>query len=114
MSRTIPAPLLASTTAAQLNPFFATSLDFDDGTVRYWTGYGTITIGSVTYAGLGAFSSISTIEETEDLSARGLTIDLTGVPNDLVSRFGMGPVALVGSKRYQRIVHVNQRHYSCR
>ena len=52
MSRTIPAPLLASTTAAQLNPFFATSLDFDAGTVRYWTGYGTITIGSVTYAGL--------------------------------------------------------------
>mgnify|MGYP007100184912 CR=1 FL=1 len=60
MSRTIPAPLLASTTAAQLNPFFATSLDFDAGSVRYWTGYGTITIGAVTYAGLGAFSSIST------------------------------------------------------
>lgn len=79
MSRTIPAPLLASTTAAQLNPFFATSLDFDDGSVRYWTGYGTITIGSVTYAGLGAFSAISTIEETEDLAARGLKIDLTGV-----------------------------------
>ena len=85
MSRTIPAPLLASTTAAQLNPFFATSLDFDAGTVRYWTGYGTITINSATYAGIGAFSSISTIEETEDLSARGLTIDLTGVPDDLVA-----------------------------
>ena len=85
MSRTIPAPLLASTTAAQLNPFFATSLDFDDGSVRYWTGYGTITIGSVTYAGIGAFSAISTIEETEDLAARGLKIDLTGVPNDLVA-----------------------------
>ena len=85
MSRTIPATLLASTTAPQLSPFFATSLDFDAGTVRYWTGYGTITIGSATYAGLGAFSSISTIEETEDLSARGLTIDLTGVPNDLVA-----------------------------
>jgi hypothetical protein len=85
MSRTIPAPLIASTTATQLNPFLATSLDFDSGTVRYWTGYGTITINSATYAGLGAFSSISTIEETEDLSARGLTIDLTGVTNDLVA-----------------------------
>jgi len=85
MSRTIPATLIASTTAPQLSPFFATSLDFDAGTVRYWTGYGTITIGSATYAGLGAFSSISTIEETEDLSARGLTIDLTGIPNDLVA-----------------------------
>jgi hypothetical protein len=85
MSRTIPATLIASTTAPQLSPFFATSLDFDAGTVRYWTGYGTITIGSATYAGIGAFSSISTIEETEDLSARGLPIDLTGVPNDLVA-----------------------------
>lgn len=85
MSRTIPATLIASTTAPQLNPFFATSLDFDAGTVRYWTGYGTITINSATYAGIGALSSISTIEETEDLSARGLVIDLTGVPNDLVA-----------------------------
>lgn len=85
MSRTIPATLIASTTAPQLNPFYATSLDFDAGTVRYWTGYGTITINSATYAGIGALSSISTIEETEDLSARGLTIDLTGVPNDLVA-----------------------------
>ena len=85
MSRTIPATLIASTTAAQLNPFYATSLDFDAGTVRYWTGYGTITINSATYAGIGALSSISTIEETEDLSARGLTINLTGVTNDLVA-----------------------------
>jgi hypothetical protein len=85
MSRTIPATLVASTTAPQLNPFYATSLDFDAGTVRYWTGYGTITINSATYAGIGALSSISTIEETEDLSARGLVIDLTGVPNDLVA-----------------------------
>jgi hypothetical protein len=85
MSRTIPATLIASTTAPQLNPFYATSLDFDAGTVRYWTGYGTITINSATYAGIGALSSISTIEETEDLSARGLVIDLTGVPNDLVA-----------------------------
>jgi hypothetical protein len=85
MSRTIPATLIASTTAPQLNPFFATSLDFDAGTVRYWTGYGTITINSATYAGIGALSSISTIEETEDLSSRGLVIDLTGVPNDLVA-----------------------------
>jgi hypothetical protein len=85
MSRTIPATLVASTTAPQLNPFYATSLDFDAGTVRYWTGYGTITINSATYAGIGAISSISTIEETEDLSARGLTINLTGVTNDLVA-----------------------------
>lgn len=85
MSRTIPATLIASTTAPQLNPFYATSLDFDAGTVRYWTGYGTITINSATYAGIGALSSISTIEETEDLSARGLTINLTGVTNDLVA-----------------------------
>jgi hypothetical protein len=85
MSRTIPATLIASTTAPQLNPFYATSLDFDAGTVRYWTGYGTITINSATYAGIGAISSISTIEETEDLSARGLTINLTGVTNDLVA-----------------------------
>jgi hypothetical protein len=85
MSRTIPAALIASTTAPQLSPFYATSLDFDAGSVRYWTGYGTITINSQTYAGIGALSSISTIDETEDLSARGITIDLTGVPNDLVA-----------------------------
>lgn len=85
MARTIPAALLASTTAPQLAPFTATSMNFDSGSVRYWTGYGTITIDSNAYHGIGNLGSISAIEETEDLSARGITLQLSGIPSALVS-----------------------------
>ena len=85
MSRTIPATLIASTTAPQLNPFYATSLDFDAGTVRYWTGYGTITVGSTAYLGIGTLGSISPVEETTDLAARGISMQLSGVPTAMLA-----------------------------
>lgn len=85
MARTIPAALLASTTAPQLAPFTATRMDFDSGSVRYWTGYGTITIDSNAYQGIGTLGTISAIEETEDLSARGITLQLSGIPSALVA-----------------------------
>jgi hypothetical protein len=85
MARTIPAALLASTTAPQLAPFTATRMDFDSGTVCYWTGYGVITIDGNGYQGIGTLGSISAIEETEDLSARGITLQLSGIPSALVA-----------------------------
>lgn len=85
MARTLPSALVTATTATQLTPFLAVQLEFDSGTVRYWSGYGTMTIGGSSFTGVGTLGSITPIEETEDLSARGLTIQLSGIPSALIS-----------------------------
>jgi hypothetical protein len=53
--------------------------------VRLWSGYGTITVGSVTYQGIGTLGTISPVEETTDLSARGINFQLSGIPSAYVS-----------------------------
>jgi hypothetical protein len=53
--------------------------------VYLWTGYGSIVYNSITYQGLGSLGTISTIEETSDLSAKGITMQLSGVPTSLIS-----------------------------
>ena len=68
-----------------LEPFLAVDLQFDSGNVRAWTGLGTLSIGGVEYAGTASIMSISPIEETIEVAARGVQFVLTGVPSDLVS-----------------------------
>jgi len=53
--------------------------------VYLWSGYGNITYNSITYQGLGNLGTISTVEETSDLSAKGITMQLSGVPTSLIS-----------------------------
>lgn len=99
MSRTIPAGILAALTESNVEPFYAIDLLFDDtdGTrhdqagyagnraLRFFTGYGTRTIGGETYTGTGTLLSISAVEETSDLSARGTTVTLSSIPADILS-----------------------------
>ena len=53
-----------------------------ESTYRLWTGYGNITIGSDTYYGVG---NLSVVRETEKLQAEGVTLTLSGIPNNMVS-----------------------------
>ena len=71
--------------ADSLNPFIAIDLAFDSGNVRLWNGYGEITIGSDTYTGAGSLLAISSVEETGEIAARGVTMTLTGISSDLIS-----------------------------
>ena len=70
---------------AVFRPFYAVELGFAEGEVRFWTGYGDIVVGGDTYTGLGNLLDISYVEETSDLSARGVTLTLSGIPSSLVS-----------------------------
>jgi len=99
MSRTVPAAILTALTQAEVQPFFAVEMLFDDtdGTrwdqggyagnraVRLWTGYDDRTINSEVYVGGGSLLSISGLEEVADLSAKGITISLTGLASPLIS-----------------------------
>ena len=81
--RTISADMVTEVTTAQLSPILMAQLDLS--TPMYlWTGYGTLTYNGVGYLGLGTLGTISPVQETTDLSARGITMQLSGVPTAMV------------------------------
>jgi hypothetical protein len=85
MSRTVPSDLLTSLSQSEVHPFYAVDMDFDTAPLRFWTGYGNRTIFTNTYTGTGNLLSISGLEEANDLSAKGVTLQLSGVPTEIVS-----------------------------
>ena len=67
-------------------PFTAVELQFDGGNVvRLWTGVGTLVYGGNSWTGAGELLDISSIEETSDISAKGATVTLSGVPSSVLS-----------------------------
>ncbi|WP_459444225.1 hypothetical protein UM181_14950 [Alphaproteobacteria bacterium US3C007] len=85
MSRTIPSALLTALSQPEVQPYYAVELDFDTAPVRLWTGYGDRDIGVNTYIGAGNLLTIGGLEEVNDLSAKNITLTLSGVPSSLVS-----------------------------
>jgi hypothetical protein len=85
MSRTVPAALLTALSQPEVRPFYAVEMNFDTAPLRFWTGYGERTIGVDTYTGTGNLLNISGLEEVNDLSAKSITLQLSGVPASLVS-----------------------------
>lgn len=82
--RSMSAGMVTEVTASQLAPVLLANLNFSTP-VYLWSGYGSIYYNSVTYLGIGTFGSISPIEETTDLSARGIRMKLSGVPTANIS-----------------------------
>ena len=70
-------------------PFFATELAFNTGTLRFWNGYGDITmtagVSSNTFTGLGDATGISPIDEQSLIQASGANLVLNGVKSSLIS-----------------------------
>jgi hypothetical protein len=82
--RSLSANMVTEVSASQLSPILLASFSFSTP-VRLWSGYGTITVGAVTYQGIGTLGTISPVEETTDLSARGINFQLSGVPSAYVA-----------------------------
>ena len=72
-------------TADSLQPFLAIKAEFDSGDVRLWGGYGDLTIGGEEYIGGGSLLSISGIEETSEIAARGASVVLAGLDPAIIS-----------------------------
>lgn len=67
-------------------PFFAVELMFDDNIIRTWTGVGTLTLEDGTeWLGAGQLLEISSVEETQEMAAKGATVTLSGIPSELLS-----------------------------
>ena len=85
MTRSTPASLLTALSQPEVQPFYAVDMNFTSAPVRFWTGYGDRTINGDTYLGSGNLLSITGLDEVNDLSAKSITLQLSGVPASLVS-----------------------------
>lgn len=94
MSRTVPAAILTALSQPQVEPFYAVEAQFTGGTVRLWTGYGDRQIEGNTYTGAGSLLSISGLDEVADLSAKSITVTLSGIDETVL--------ALALAEPYQR------------
>lgn len=85
MSRSTAAALLTALQADEVQPYFAFKLEFDNGTLRYWTGVGDRTIDSETYTGSGQIIGLTGVSEVVDLSAKSLTLTANGIDSSIVN-----------------------------
>lgn len=85
MSRSIAAPTQAELAQDQLAPVLFVELDFASGFIRLWSGVGPITWDGKTWTGGGQLLEVSSIEETKAVEATAASIQLSGVPSELVS-----------------------------
>lgn len=85
MSRTLNDGIKNVLAAAEIQPFFAVQIFFDTETIYAWTGLGDLIVDGITYIGTGQFLQISEITETAEISAKGATVSLSGVPSNLLS-----------------------------
>lgn len=101
MSRIVPAALVTALGNAEIEPFFAIEMMFDTRTItfngesidvgplRLWSGMYDKTINvqgsDQTFTGSGGLLTIGGLEETGDLSAKAVTLTLSGVPSSIIS-----------------------------
>ena len=89
MSRDITSAFNTAITSKVVRPLMAVELEFSDGTLRMWNGYGDITMtaggSSKTFTGAGDLLGISEIEESDILSMSGVTLSLSGIKSSLIS-----------------------------
>jgi hypothetical protein len=85
MSRGLTTGFLNAADAGTVYPALLTSFDFSGAQINLWTGFGSLSYGSLTYAGIGDLGGISAIEESQETQANGLSFNLNGIPSAMVS-----------------------------
>ncbi len=85
MTRDLGTALASEVQEPEIAPIFLAEFLFDTAPIRFWNGYGTITINGNEYTGSGNLLSVSQVVETQDLQANGMQFTLSGMPTSLIS-----------------------------
>ena len=89
MSRSITTAFNNALTSQVVRPLLAVELEFSTGTLRFWNGYGDLTMtaggSSNTFTGLGDLMGVSAVSESDQVEAIGATLSLTGIKSSLIS-----------------------------
>lgn len=83
--RDLTAEMLAEFEGPAMQPVLLAQMDFDSESLYMWTGIGTISFQGNDYIGAGNLISVSTMEETQNLEAKGIVCTLNGIPSSLVA-----------------------------
>jgi len=89
----------AAISSAVLRPALFVQATFVSGPLYVWSGMGPITWNGQTWIGVGTLGTVSTIEEGSTVSAKGVTLTLSGLDptllEDVMEEFQVGLPALV-------------------
>ena len=89
MARDITTAFKNSIEGSVVKPIIGIELEFSDGTLRFWNGYGDLTMtaggSSKTFAGAGDMLGVSEIEESSTLSMSGVTLTLAGIKSSIIA-----------------------------
>lgn len=85
MARDLTSSMITEVTASVLSPILMVEMFFDSGTLRLWTGIGTINWAGNDFVGAGHLLGFSGVEETSDLSVSSTKFSLSGVPVSVLS-----------------------------
>jgi hypothetical protein len=77
--------MIAELPAGTVRPVVFYEGEFAAGVVRFWTGVGDLSWNGQTWRGVGTLLSVSTISETADIRAEGMTLSLSGISSDIIS-----------------------------
>jgi hypothetical protein len=98
MARDLEAAVITELDAATLRPVIFYEGVFTGGTLRLWSGVGSIDWNSLTWVGAGNLLGISDISETADLRANGITLSLSGLPSATIAiALAQAQMGLAGS-----------------
>jgi hypothetical protein len=94
MPRNLSTTMLNAMVAPVIRPALFIQVTFADDTVYLWTGSGNITWNFQTWVGLAGLITVSTIEETATVEAKGISISVSGIDNalltEILSEFQVG------------------------
>ena len=85
MRRDLTASVATEVDALEVMPVFFVKLEFDTATTFVWSGTTPIIWDGENWAGVGSLGNISPIQETSEIQANGVTIELSGVPSTSIS-----------------------------
>ena len=89
MARDITKAFKNAIEGSVVKPIVGIELEFSDGTLRFWNGYGNLTMtaggSSKTFNGAGDMLGVSEIEESSTLSMSGVTLTLAGIKSSIIS-----------------------------
>ena len=83
--RDLTSDVQTAISADNVRPILLFEGEFGSGFVRVWSGIGDLVWSARTWSGIGTLGGISSITESSDVQANGITVTLSGIPSDLIS-----------------------------
>jgi hypothetical protein len=84
-TRGLTAAFETETLAAALRPILFVEGEFDSGTLRFWSGVGTLSWNGQDWVGAAGVLAVSPPEETSDTRATGAVVTLNGISSDVLA-----------------------------